>query len=63
MHWISPEAAVDAEVRLYEHLITAYNPNEAKDIQDVLNPASLQVLHNCKVSKAALAGLKGTKSL
>lgn len=41
MHWVAPEQAVDAEVRLYEHLITAYNPNEAKDIKDVLNPASL----------------------
>jgi hypothetical protein len=30
MHWIAPEESLDVEIRLFENLITAYNPNEAK---------------------------------
>ena len=52
LHWVSTKHALDAEVRLYEHLFTKANPNDEKDGVDYktyLNPNSLQVLKSCKV--------------
>ncbi len=52
LHWVSTKHALDAEVRLYEHLFTKANPNDEKDGVDYktyLNPNSLQVLNSCKV--------------
>ena len=52
IHWVSAEDAVDAEVRLYEHLLTVDNPGDMdpnKDWLEYLNPDSLKVLANCKV--------------
>jgi glutaminyl-tRNA synthetase len=45
IHWVSAAHAVDAEVRLYDTLFTHEDPNECDD----LNPASLEVLTNCKL--------------
>ena len=47
LHWVSAEHALDAEVRLYDHLFTKENPDEAPKGQDFtanLNPDSLEVL-------------------
>jgi len=52
LHWVCAKNAIDAEVRLYEHLFTKENPEEAeegKDFTAYLNPNSLNVLDNCKV--------------
>ncbi len=52
LHWVSAEHALDAEVRLYEHLCTLEDPNnppEGKDAIDFINPDSLIVLEGCKV--------------
>ena len=52
IHWVSASHAVDAEVRLYDHLFTRENPNdvdEGEDFVDYLNPDSLQVLTGCKL--------------
>lgn len=52
LHWVSAGQALDAEVRLYDHLFTTPDPNnadEGKDFTDYLNPNSLQVLQHCKV--------------
>ena len=52
LHWVSAEHAVDAEVRLYDALFTAREPENATDSTDwiqFLNPDSLEVLNNCKV--------------
>jgi len=62
LHWVSAEHALDADVRLYDHLFTKENPEDTPDGQDFtanLNPDSLQVLAGCKVEPA----LKETKSL
>ncbi len=51
-HWVSEAHAVDAEVRLYEHLFTRENPDEpeeGKDFTDYINPNSLVVLKGCKI--------------
>jgi len=52
IHWVSAEHAIDAEVRLYDHLFKVENPNkteEGQDFTDHLNPNSLKVLTNCKL--------------
>jgi len=52
IHWVSARHALDAEVRLYDHLFTRENPNdpdEGKDFADYLDPDSLQVLDGCKL--------------
>jgi glutaminyl-tRNA synthetase len=51
-HWVSAEHALDAEVRLYEHLFTKENPDDPKDEKDFkeyINPESLIVLKKCKI--------------
>jgi glutaminyl-tRNA synthetase len=51
LHWVSAPHAVDAEVRLYEHLFTVANPlDQAEgDFKDYINPESLTNLAGCKV--------------
>jgi len=52
LHWISAAHAVDAEVRLYDRLITVPDTNnleEGKTFLDYINPDSLKVLQNCKI--------------
>ena len=58
IHWVSAAHAVDAEVRLYDHLFTKPDPDEAPAGQDYranLNPKSLEVLRGCKL-EPSLAG-------
>jgi len=52
LHWVSAEHAVDAEVRLYDHLFEAEEPGKDGDILDDLNPESLEVLTSCKLEPA-----------
>ncbi len=55
MHWVSAARAIDAEVRLYDHLFTAENPLKVKDGEDWLantNPDSLEVVTGCKLEPA-----------
>jgi glutaminyl-tRNA synthetase len=59
IHWVSAVHAVDAEVRLYDHLFTIADlgdTEEGKDWRHYLNPASLEVLTGCKL-EPALAGV------
>ncbi len=59
LHWVSAKHAVDAEVRLYDHLFTSENPGdvpEGADWKDGLNPASLEVLTGCKLEPNWQAG-------
>ncbi len=41
IHWVSAEHAVDAEVRLYDHLFRLHDPEEEGDFLEALNPDSL----------------------
>ena len=52
LHWVSAAHAIDAEVRLYEHLFTAEVPGASGDAFDDLNPNALQVLEGCKLEPA-----------
>jgi len=52
LHWVSAQHAIDAEVRLYDHLFTKENPldvEEGEDWLDGINPGSLTVLAECKI--------------
>jgi glutaminyl-tRNA synthetase len=58
LHWVSAQHALDAEVRLYEHLFTRPDPEdvpEGVDWRTNLNPDSLQVVTGCK-AEPSLAG-------
>lgn len=52
IHWVSEPHALDAEVRLYDHLFDQPDPEdlpEGVDYKSNLNPRSLQVLSGCKL--------------
>ena len=60
LHWVSARQAVQAEVRLYEHLFTKEKPDDVPDEDDFtenLNPNSLETLWPCYVEPS----LKDTK--
>src|SRR4051812_21065544 len=47
IHWVAADSAVDAEVRLYEHLFSKPDPDDVPEGQDWranLNPKSLEVI-------------------
>ncbi len=49
LHWVSAAHAIDAEVRLYDHLFAQTDLEEGEDFTANLNPDSLQVLTGCKL--------------
>ena len=52
LHWVAESNALDAEIRLYDHLFTKENPEDTPEDQHFtanLNPGSLQVLTSCKI--------------
>ncbi|OQY20786.1 MAG: glutamine--tRNA ligase [Anaerolineaceae bacterium 4572_32.1] len=52
LHWVSAAHALEAEVRLYDHLFTQENPYdvaEGLDFRTTLNPNSLETLTSCRV--------------
>jgi len=51
LHWVSAAHAIDAEVRLYEHLFTKEDPEDGELLENV-NPQSLQVVSNAKLEPA-----------
>ncbi len=52
IHWVSARHAISAEVRLYDHLFAAENPDQTAEggtFLDNLNPHSLEVLTTAKL--------------
>ncbi|MEH6529752.1 MAG: glutamine--tRNA ligase [Photobacterium frigidiphilum] len=45
IHWVSADAGLPAEIRLYDRLFTVANPAAADDFVTVINPESLTVLN------------------
>ena len=45
IHWVSAQAGIPAEIRLYDRLFTVPNPGAAEDFVSVINPESLTVLN------------------
>jgi glutaminyl-tRNA synthetase len=61
LHWVSAAHSLPAEVRLYEHLFTIANPDEAGDFTTVLNPNSLEVLTTCQVEPSLADAAPGSR--
>ena len=60
INWVECNAALTAEVRLYDRLFSVENPSEdERDFRDLLNPDSKKVFTNCKIERC----LKGAKPL
>ncbi len=61
IHWVDAETCVDAEVRLYENLFDAVNPDTSsmEALVKDMNPHSLEVLTGCKVEKSLAAAKAG----
>jgi glutaminyl-tRNA synthetase len=53
-HWVSAAHAVDAEVRIYDHLFSTEDPDDVPDggvFTNNLNPESLVVMKGCKLEQ------------
>ena len=65
LHWVSAAHAVDAEVRLYEHLFVIPEPGSGEDddadYKSDLNPDSLTVLTSCKVEPSLAGAVRGIR--
>ena len=64
IHWVAAAYALDAEVRLYDHLFTRPDPNseeEGLDFTAYINPNSLEVLTDCKVEPSLQGAAIGSR--
>ena len=64
IHWVSAGHAVQAEVRLYDHLFAQVDPNdvsEAESYLDNLNPGSLETLTGCWVEPSLKGASVGSR--
>lgn len=63
IHWVSVAHAGNAEVRMYDRLLTLENPNkmeEGKTFSEYVNSDFLKVLTECKVEPGLLNSTAGT---
>ena len=63
LHWVSAPHALEAEVRLFDHLFTEPNPNALtdEDFEANLNANSLEVLESCRVESSLAGTVPGTQ--
>jgi glutaminyl-tRNA synthetase len=64
LHWVSAAHAAEAEVRLYDRLFLAENPEQdvpGKTFLDNLNPSSLEVLGGCLVEPSLAGATPGSR--
>jgi glutaminyl-tRNA synthetase len=61
LHWVSAAHALKAEVRLYDRLFKSETPGDAGDYRDDLNPASLEVVRDCRVEPSVAGAAAGTR--
>jgi len=64
LHWVSAEHALEAEVRLYEHLFSKEDPTDVEDGADFkayLNPDSLEILTSCRVEPGLAGAAPGSR--
>ena len=64
LHWVSAAHALDAELRLYDHLFTRWNPDEDADGADwlsFLNPESLVVIDDAKLEPSLKDATPGSR--
>ncbi len=64
IHWVSAPHALEAEVRLYDHLFTKEDPEEAEEGEDYranLDPGSLEVLPTCYIEPSLAEAEPGSR--
>jgi len=64
LHWVSADPALEAEVRLYDHLFLKANPDdveEGSDFKANLNPNSLETLTSCRVEPSLRGAASGNR--
>jgi len=64
LHWVSAAHAIQAEVRLYDHLFIKPDPGneeEGIDFKAYVNPNSLEILKSCQVEQSLSGALPGTR--
>jgi glutaminyl-tRNA synthetase len=64
LHWVSSAHALEAEVRLFDHLFLIPDPDEVPEGQDFkanLNPKSLETLTSCKIEPGLKIAKPGNK--
>jgi len=64
LHWVAAEAAIPAEVRLYDRLFDVEDPLDVPEGQDFrahLNPDSLEVLSDCRVEPSLADAAAGDR--
>ncbi|MDR3592475.1 MAG: glutamine--tRNA ligase/YqeY domain fusion protein [Negativicutes bacterium] len=61
LHWVSAAQAVPAEVRLYEQLFGAEDPDSGENYQANLNPQSLVTLTGCLLEPSMAGGAAGSR--
>ena len=61
IHWVSAGHAVDAEIRNYDQLFTADQPDVGEELEGIINPASLEVLAGCKLEPSLAEAQPGEK--
>ena len=49
LHWVSAAHALNAEIRLYDHLFTIPDPGAAEDLNSIINPGSVEILTGSKL--------------
>ncbi len=64
IHWVSAQHALDAEVRLYDHLFASPDPEDVPagtDYKQNLNPGSLERLTCCKLESSLASAKAGER--
>ncbi len=64
LHWVSASHALEAEVRLYDHLFSKEDPDdiaEGEDFKSNLNPKSLEILSSCRVEPSLSKAEPGSR--
>jgi len=64
LHWVSAAHAIQAEVRLYDHLFLKANPDdteEGTDFKTHFNPNSLEILTSCQVEPSLAGATPGSR--
>jgi glutaminyl-tRNA synthetase len=64
LHWVSATHALEAEVRLYDHLFIKSDPNnteEGRALKDYLNPNSLEILKSCRIEPSLSGAAPGSR--
>jgi len=64
LHWVSAAHAFEAEVRLYDHLLSVADPSEQgedADFRAFVNPKSLEVLATCRLEPSLRGATPGSR--